>query len=72
MKINKTKNLCLCIASIKHFGMIMAVLLLQFFPVAIYSPFDTFFGKDLFFGVFPKENYFLGKPLVTFIRVSLW
>lgn len=58
MKINKTKNLCLCIASIKHFGMIMAVLLLQFFPVAIYSPFDTFLEKICSLEYFQKKIIF--------------
>lgn len=55
MKVNKTENLYFCIASIKHFGMIMAVLLFRFFPVAIYPPFDTFLVKICSLEYFQKK-----------------
>lgn len=55
IKINKTKNLYFCITSIKHPGIIMAVLLLQRFPVAIYSPFDTFLVKIFSLEYFQKK-----------------
>lgn len=66
MKINKTKSVFLH-SQHKHFGLIMAVLLLQFFPVAIYSPFDTFLVKICSLEYFQKKMLLqenLQSPLI--------
>lgn len=72
MKINKTKNLYFCVASIKHFWYYHGSFIIADFSCCNLFSFWYILGKDLFFGVFPKENYSLENPSVTFIKGSLW